>query len=82
MTDTRNAHVAEPFRSTLDAMMTCHQPRSLKAPDQSFFIVMRDFGKLGFESVTDPDMTRESIIHDIASGSDRSRRLRDRVQSG
>jgi hypothetical protein len=39
-----------------------------KAPDQSFFLVMRDFGKLGFESVTDPNATRESIVRDIASG--------------
>lgn len=36
--------------------------------DQSYFIVMRDFGKLGFESVSDPDMTRDSIINDIATG--------------
>jgi hypothetical protein len=39
-----------------------------KAPDQSFFIVTRDYGKLGFESVTDPDATRDSVINDIASG--------------
>lgn len=34
--------------------------------DQSSFIVMRDFGKLGFESVTSPDDTRDSIIESIA----------------
>jgi hypothetical protein len=37
-------------------------------PDQSLFIVMRDWGKLGFESVSEPEMTRESIAEDIAKG--------------
>lgn len=57
MPDPRNANVAEPYWA-----------RPFKAPDQSFFIVTRDFGKLGFESVSDPDATRESIISDIATG--------------
>lgn len=30
--------------------------------------VIRDFGKLGFESVTDPEATKSSIIDDIATG--------------
>ncbi len=38
------------------------------APDQSLFIVMRDYGRLGMESVSDPDMTREGIVRDIVSG--------------
>lgn len=32
------------------------------------YLVVRDFGKLGFESVTHPEDTREGIILDIASG--------------
>lgn len=32
------------------------------------YIILRDFGKLGFESVSDPEATRASIIDDIASG--------------
>ena len=42
------------------------------APHKSFdkptYLVTRDFGKLGYESVSTPDDTRESIIGDIASG--------------
>lgn len=42
------------------------------AKHQSFpgplFLVIRDFGKLGFESVTHPEDTREGIVLDIASG--------------
>lgn len=42
------------------------------AKHQSFpgplFLVLRDFGKLGFESVTRPEDTRMSIAQDIASG--------------
>lgn len=37
-----------------------------RSPDQSSFIVMRDFGRLGLESVTSPDDTRDSIIESIA----------------
>lgn len=37
-------------------------------PAAPLFIVMRDFGKLGFESVTSPDATRESIANDIVTG--------------
>lgn len=42
--------------------------RRASPPDQSLYIVMRDWGKLGLESVTEPDMTRESIAHDIRKG--------------
>lgn len=31
------------------------------------YLVLRDFGKLGIESVTDPSDTRETIIRDIAT---------------
>lgn len=41
---------------------------SKTVPTAPLYIVMRDFGKLGFESVTDPDMTRASIAGDIATG--------------
>jgi len=41
--------------------------RNHAAPDQSLFIVTRDFGKLGLESVTDPAATRETIINLIAT---------------
>ncbi len=46
------------------------QPPFVQAlvPVAPLYIVMRDFGKIGFESVSDPDATRASIISDIASG--------------
>jgi hypothetical protein len=33
--------------------------------DASQFVVTRDFGNLGFESVSHPEWTRESIVRDI-----------------
>ena len=36
--------------------------------DKSLFAVIRHFGDIGMESVTDPDATRDSIVSDIASG--------------
>lgn len=36
--------------------------------DASQFVVTRDYGKLGLESVTSPDTTRASIVRDIVSG--------------
>jgi hypothetical protein len=42
--------------------------RNTAAPDRSLFIITRDFGALGLESVTDPNATLGSIINDIATG--------------
>ena len=36
--------------------------------DCSLFIVMIDYGKFGQESITKPDMTRASLIADVAGG--------------
>lgn len=36
--------------------------------DHSLFMVIRNFGDLGMESVTQPTDTRESIVKDIATG--------------
>lgn len=36
--------------------------------DRAQYIVTRDFGKLGFESVTDPHETRAEIIDSIVAG--------------
>lgn len=36
--------------------------------DRSLFTVMRNFGDIGLESISTPEMTRESLIADIASG--------------
>lgn len=35
--------------------------------DQPLYLVIRDFGKIGLESVSDPSDTRETIIRDIYS---------------
>ena len=43
-------------------------PKPITLPANSLFIVMRDFGRHGLESVTEPDWTRESILADIATG--------------
>lgn len=43
-------------------------PKPITLPDHSLFIVMRDFGRHGLESVSEPDMTRDSLIADIATG--------------
>lgn len=37
-------------------------------PTAPLFVVIRDYGRLGLESVTDPNTTRASIAHDIATG--------------
>lgn len=36
--------------------------------DRSLYTVIRHFGDLGMESVTNPDVTREDIVADIATG--------------
>lgn len=46
--------------------MSAKQRKSV--PTAPLYIVMQDFGKFGLESVTNPDMTRESIILDILGG--------------
>ena len=58
MTDT----LLEPFRAPHAPFA---QHRRFERP---IYVVLRDFGKLGIEGVTDPSDTRETIINDIASG--------------
>ena len=58
MTDT----LLEPFRAP-------HAPFAQhRSFDVSQFVVTRDYGKNGFESVSHPEWTRESIIRDIIEG--------------
>jgi hypothetical protein len=76
MPDTRNAHVAEPFRSTLngfeDVMARVATPAPRFAPHHSFdaplYLVMRDYGRHGFEGVAYPETSKRNIIEDIQSG--------------
>lgn len=49
--------------------MSTARPFSLATvPNAPLYIVQRDFGAPGFESVTQPEMTREGIVADIVSG--------------
>lgn len=38
------------------------------AKHPNYYLVMRDFGKIGREGVADPELTRGAIIDRIASG--------------
>lgn len=42
------------------------------APPRTFtepvYLVLRDFGKLGFQAVADPEATLSSVIHEIVTG--------------
>jgi hypothetical protein len=56
------------FNATREACRDVRAYQRKRTWDRSLFVVMRDFGKIGMESVTNPEMTRESLIADIASG--------------
>ena len=39
-----------------------------RKPNHSYFVVMRDFGKRGWEAVVDPEITAAGVIDSLKSG--------------
>jgi hypothetical protein len=39
-----------------------------RKPNHSYFVVMRDHGRLGMEAVVDPEITRAGVVDRLKSG--------------